>query len=249
MEPDNNLEVAPRALPQKTWIDRAQALFEVILLSGFVTSLLAALPFSVAGRSTRASLLTDVRMITGFLLFEAVLALALLMLVLRAHGETLKDFGLSLKSWRFDALLGLATVPLLFSLNLIVSVIFQVFFPRSVLEHNPLTGLIHTPKDLGLFVFAALVAGGIKEELQRAFILRRFQSHLGGAGIGLVLWSVVFGVGHYIQGAQGVVAAGLFGLIFGFVYLWRGSLIAPMMAHGAYDTIALLGAWFFGPHN
>jgi membrane protease YdiL (CAAX protease family) len=246
MEPDDNLEVAPPALPHKSWLDRLQALFEVVLLSGFVSSLLASLPFSFAGRSTRANLLTDVRLITGFLLVESVLAFALLLLILRAHGETLKDFGLSLNSWRLDSLLGMAVVPVLFALNLAVAAVFQVFFPRSFLEHNPLTGLIHTPKDLGLFIVAALIAGGFKEELQRAFILRRFQAHLGGARVGLVLWSFVFGIGHYVQGTQGVVAASLFGLIFGLVYLWRGSLIAPMVAHGAYDTIALLGAWFLG---
>ena len=91
---------------------------------------------------------------------------------------------------------------------------------------------------------AALFAGGVKEELQRAFVLVRFRDYLGGAKLGLVIWSVAFGAGHYLQGVQNAVAAGLFGLLFGAVYLARGSLVAPMVAHGAYDSLALLAYWF-----
>ena len=62
--------------------------------------------------------------------------------------------------------------------------------------------------------------------------------------LGLILWSFAFGAGHYLQGLQGAAAAGLFGLLFGIVYLARGSLVAPIVAHGSYDTAALLGYWF-----
>jgi membrane protease YdiL (CAAX protease family) len=248
MNMDVVLPAEPPAAPRKTWLDRVQALFEVLLLAGFASSILAALPFafSAAGRS---SLLASVRLMSMYLLLEAFITFVLLFLVMRAHGETLKGLGLSLMRWRFNALLGIAIIPVLFVLNFIVSVIFQAFFPRYVLEHNPLTELIHTPLDLVIFVTIALVAGGVKEELQRAFILRRFQAHLGGADLGLVLWSIAFGLGHYVQGTQGMVAAGTFGLILGIAYLARGNLIVPMVAHGAYDTIALLGYWYFTSHR
>jgi membrane protease YdiL (CAAX protease family) len=97
---------------------------------------------------------------------------------------------------------------------------------------------------LVLLIISVLIAGGIKEELQRAFILIRFRDHLGGARLGLVLWSIAFGAGHYVQGFQGMVIAGLFGLVFGTIYLLRGNLIAPMVSHGLYDMVALLGYWF-----
>ncbi len=63
--------------------------------------------------------------------------------------------------------------------------------------------------------------------------------------MGLVVWSIGFGAGHYVQGVQGVVTAALYGLIFGIVYLQSGSLIAPIVAHSAYDSLALLAYWFF----
>ena len=39
--------------------------------------------------------------------------------------------------------------------------------------------------------------------------------------------------------------ATIYGLIFGITYLVSGSLIAPIVAHGAYDAVALLAYWFF----
>jgi membrane protease YdiL (CAAX protease family) len=248
MELDENLLPEPPPLPQKTWVDRMQALFEVILLAGLASSLLAGLPFmfSPAGRE---SLLANVRAMSIYLLLEAAITFVLLLLVMKAHGETIQGLGLSWLRWRSDVILGLAIVPLLFTLNIVVSVIFQAFFPKLFLERNPLTDLIRGPGDLGLFIGTALIAGGIKEEVQRAFIVRRFQAYLGGANLGLVLWSVAFGIGHYVQGVQGMIAAGIFGLIFGIAYLARGNLIAPMVAHGAYDTLALLGYWLFSSHH
>ena len=234
-------------VPRKTWVDRFQALFEVILLSGLFSSLLAALPFALHS-GTRANLLTDIRILSGHILLEALITFVMLYLIMRAHGENLRGLGLRFDRWRSQVLVGLWVVPALFVTNIIIAAIFQAFFPEYFLDRNPLTDLIRKPQDLILFIIAALVAGGIKEEVQRAFVLNRFREYLGGAWLGLILWSVVFSLGHYIQGVQGMVAAGLFGLIFGIIYLARG-LLAPIVAHSCYDTLALLGYWFFLSHK
>jgi membrane protease YdiL (CAAX protease family) len=227
--------------PSKTWLERAQALLEVLLVSGLVSSLLASLPFVLAGRE--AGMLADLRLLVLYILLEAALTGILLAVILRAHGETLRDFGLAFHRWRPDVMLGLAIIPVLFLINALTSWIFMEFFPQHFQPHNPLTDLVHTVRDLAMFIGTALIAGGVKEEVQRSFILRRFQSHLGGAYLGLLLWSLAFGMGHSVQGPQAVVAASLFGLIFGIAYLSRGSLLVPMVAHGAYDAIALMGYW------
>jgi membrane protease YdiL (CAAX protease family) len=182
---------------------------------------------------------------SAYLLIESGITLVLLWLVLRAHKESLPGLGLTWLRWRSNLLLGLALVPFLFGVNIGISVIFQAYFPGLYLERNPLTDLVRSPQDLAIFIGTAWIAGGIKEELQRAFILRRFQSFLGGARVGLILWSLVFGFGHYVQGVQGVAAAALFGMIFGITYLVSGNLIVPIVAHGAYDTVALLSYWYF----
>jgi membrane protease YdiL (CAAX protease family) len=233
--------VLPQNTSQKTWIDRLYAVFEILFVSGLFSSILAAVllaPFGGTG------LLLNAKSTAIFLLTESLFTFLLLALLLRARRETLANLGLQWELWKPNVIAGLILVPLLFLINVIVAYIFQTYFPKYYLERNPLTEIIRTPQQLALFIFSALVAGGIKEELQRAFILDRFRRYLGGAGVGLILWSIAFGAGHYVQSIQGMVVAGIYGFIFGLIYLVSGNLIAPVVAHGAYDTLALLGYWF-----
>ncbi len=237
----------PESTPQprhRVWLDRLQALFEVLLMSGVFSSFVATLPLTFREHSSEA-LLRSVRTVSSFVLLEAGITFLLLALILKAHGETVAGLGLRFAGWRRQLILGIALVPGLFFLNGLVGSLFRVFLPRYFTERNPLMDIIHSPQGLILFILAALIAGGVKEELQRAFILTRFRQHLGGAWLGLILWSIAFGMGHYVQGFQGMVIAGLFGLAFGAVYLLTSNLIAPMASHGLYDTLALLGYWFF----
>jgi len=223
--------------------ERLQALFEVLLLSGIVSGLLAAVPISLLTESGE-DLLQNPRLVVGSLLLEASITLALLLAVLKAHRQSLGQIGLRATHWRADALIGILLIPLLLIVNVVVSELMRIYLPDHFIESNPLTEMIKTPGDLALFIICAVLVGGIKEELQRAFILKRFESHLGGAKLGLVLWSIAFGVGHYVQGLQGMVTAGILGLVFGIAFLIRGRLTAPMVAHGVYNAAALLGYWF-----
>jgi membrane protease YdiL (CAAX protease family) len=229
--------------PPKTWIYRFQAFFEVLLLSGLLSSFLATLLISVYHRRNVAFAMMEAKTICAFLLLEAGFTFFLLAVILRAHGETIGSLGLKWTRWKTNLLLGLALVPFLFIVNSIVTFVFRFYLPKYYIEQNPLIELIHTPQQLALFIFSALIAGGIKEEVQRAFILNRFRRYLGGAALGLVLWSLAFGFGHYLQGVQGISIAALYGFVFGIVYLRSGSLIAPIVAHGVYDSVALLAYW------
>jgi len=130
--------------------------------------------------------------------------------------------------------------------NLLIGYVFQNYLPQWRSESNPLLALVKTPLDLLVFLFIALVVGGIKEELQRAFILQRFRDDMGRPYIGLATWSLLFGYGHVIQGIDSATGATLFGLLFGFVYLWRKNLIAPMVAHSLYNSFVLIGYWCWG---
>ena len=233
----------PVYTPRTKWMERLQAIVEILLLSGlFSTPLAAAILSPFYGK--RVGLLTrDATMLCVFLLLEAGITLLILTVILKAHRETIGGLGLKRDRWKFNLLLGFALVPFFFLINAIAEHIFRVYLPRYNLEHNPLFEIIHSPGQLVFFIFSALIAGGVKEELQRAFVLTRFRRYLGGAWIGLVLWSFAFGAGHYVQGVPGITIATLYGFIFGIVYLLSGSLIAPIVSHGAYDTLALLAYW------
>jgi len=217
-------------------------------MSGVVSGVLAIVPFLLFRIKDTALLLKNASFISLYLLIDAGITFLILGAILRARRESLESLGLHWENWKRNILLGLALVPLLFLVNAFVAVFFKVFLPQFYLEKNPLTDSIQTPQQLALFILSALVAGGIREEVQRAFIINRFRGYLGGAGLGLVLWSLAFGLLHSVQHAQGIVVATSLGFSFGLMYLVTGSLVAPIIAHSAYDTLALLAYWFFSSH-
>jgi membrane protease YdiL (CAAX protease family) len=235
---------SPADEPRNPLIKKALALFEVLVVSGLLLRFLAFLPVALIKGMEARPVTNNVTTLSAFLLLESAITFIFLLIILRAHGETVRDLGLSAKHWKKYLLIGLALVPFLFLVNFTVAFVVHTCLPKYYIERNPLTEGINTPLQLALLIFSALIAGGIKEELQRAFILRRFSRYLGGAGFGLVVWSLAFGAQHYLQGLQGIAVAAILGLVFGAMYLLSNSLIAPICAHSAYDVLALLLYWF-----
>ncbi len=241
-------ESSPVEVPGKSWGDRLQAFIEVLLLSGLASTFLASLGLALFHIRSMERLLQDVRLLSLYLLAESVITLLLLAGMLKLHRESMASIGFCWANWKRNLVTGLALVPFLFMINGLVAILFKLYLPKYYMEDNPLIQNVHTPQQVALLIFSALIAGGFKEEMQRAFILNRFRNHLGGAGVGLVLWSLAFGAGHYVQGAQGVVIASLYGFLFGIMYLLSGSLVAPIAAHGAYDALAILAYWLLPTH-
>jgi CAAX protease family protein len=90
------------------------------------------------------------------------------------------------------------------------------------------------------FAVVVMVAGGVREEIQRGFILHRFQQYLGGGAVGLIIFSVVFGLGHIEQGIDAMLATALLGAAWGSIFLARGSIGAPMVSHALFNLAQLV---------
>ena len=235
----------PADSPRKPLIERFLALLEVLLVSGLISGFFTALLLSPFFGKDIGLITGSIETLSVFLLLESAITFFFLFILLRNHGETIGNLGLRTDRWKYHLLTGLAVVPLLFSIHFAVEFVFRTYLPEYYLEQNPLTEIIKTPQQLAFFTFLALFAGGLKEELQRAFILNRFRRYLGGAGVGLLVWSLAFGAGHYLQGMQGIVVATLFGLIFGAIYLLSRSMIAPIFAHCVFNLLELLQYYWF----
>jgi membrane protease YdiL (CAAX protease family) len=91
-----------------------------------------------------------------------------------------------------------------------------------------------------MFAMVAIVAGGIREELQRAFLLRRFEQHLGGPAVGVLVLSVAFGLAHQLQGWDVGITTGALGAFWAIVYLRRRSSVAPIVSHAGFNTLEIL---------
>jgi membrane protease YdiL (CAAX protease family) len=97
-----------------------------------------------------------------------------------------------------------------------------------------------------MFAVVAVIGGGVREEVQRAFILNRFERHLGGGWVGLGISSVVFGLGHIIQGYDVAVTTAVLGAFWGFVYLKRRSLAATVVSHSGFNAAEIFRYTLYG---
>ncbi len=107
---------------------------------------------------------------------------------------------------------------------------------RAQLERSPGVRIVIPASAAEMRVFAAVgVTAGICEELLcRGFVLW-YMSTLLPRGWAIVAAVAIFGIGHAYQGVRGVLMTTMVGGIAMAVYLWTGSLIAPMVMHATVD--------------
>lgn len=95
-----------------------------------------------------------------------------------------------------------------------------------------------------VWFLAAVFMGGFIEELQRLFIITRFERCFGTVGIviALAMESLLQGAGHAYQGPERSFIYIFVGLAFGLVYLRKRSAVEAMACHAVYDVFGLF--WF-----
>jgi membrane protease YdiL (CAAX protease family) len=232
----------PPVTPSISLSDRIVALLEVLICSDYPTQLAVAATLTALGY---APFSPDGRLHAGYVvamsLIDAVALVTLILLFLRSHGESPRDVFLGGRSVVVEAMRG---IPLMFFAFLIASVsllTIQRYMPSlHTVEQNPLQGLLARPRDAWLFALVVVVAGGIREEIQRAFLLHRFERWLGGGTVGVIVTSTAFGAGHLLQGVDATVVTGLLGAFWGLVYLRRRSSVAPIVSHAGFDLIQIV---------
>jgi membrane protease YdiL (CAAX protease family) len=82
-----------------------------------------------------------------------------------------------------------------------------------------------------LLVLLALIPVVLLEELLFRSLLLGGLSPLAPEIALLIGFGLVFGLFHSPQGIWGMIGAGLGGIIFGLLFLWQQSLLAPVVAH------------------
>jgi membrane protease YdiL (CAAX protease family) len=234
----------PRAPGQKPPLLAARlvALFEVLLCSDYPTQLALGATLNAAGFSpVKANGQLALGYVVTLSLVDTVLLLGLIALFLRSHGERLRDVFIGPRPIAGEARLGVTLTVAALAIGVAVLGAIQMAAPSlHNVAHNPLQDLIRGPRSAGIFALVVIVAGGVREEIQRAFVLHRFNVWLGGGAVGLVVGSIAFGAAHLVQGRDAALATGLLGVFWGIVYLRRGSVVAPMISHSGFNLLELL---------
>ncbi len=161
---------------------------------------------------------------------------------IKMRGASLSDFGVKpLRPLWLSLLLGIVGVVVAIVLSSVTTPLIEAHFGPT-----DLTALEGLEGNLGAYLFCLpfiwLFAAFGEEFFYRGFLMSGIAVILGGGRaawlIALVVQAVIFGLGHGYQDASGMIGAGLYGVVYGGLFLAaKRNIWAPMIAHGLLDTL------------
>lgn len=223
-------------------VQRLGAFVEVLLCSGFPSQLFLISVLAGFGMPLRTDSgdLSPPFVFTLSLL-DTVFVIGLVLFFLRAHRESPRAVLLGDRSLIREAILGITLIPVVFLGVLLILLVILMLAPQlHNVPRNPLEDMLTNRQDAVIFAVVVMIAGGVREEVQRGFILHRFSQYLGGGIVGIVVFSAAFGLGHIDQGIDAAIATGTLGAAWGALYLARRSIVAPMMSHAGFNLLQLV---------
>ena len=215
---------------------------EIILCSGFPTQLfLLAVMTSFGMRLHTADGHWSPVFVSVLSMLDTALVVGLVVIFLSSHGERPRDVLLGSRPRFREALIGIGLLPVVFFIAVMSLALLYLLAPQlHNVQRNPLEDMLQNRRDALIFGVVAMVAGGVREEIQRAFILHRFEGYLGGGVVGVLVYSVAFGLGHLDQGWDAAITVAVLGAIWGTIYLIRRSVIAPMVSHAGFNLAQVI---------
>lgn len=227
--------------PQPVWLDRQipklPAIAQVIAVSGFPTQILvAAILIIGVGMAPYTADGLSLQFIATVSFIDTALVALLILLFLRLSGEDSHTvfFGgrpIWPEFWR-----GLALVPVVFLIVTGIVAGLRYLAPwLNTVPENPLAAFMRNPFDAAIFAVVVVLAGGVREELQRGFILHRAEQKLGGAWAGNIVFGLIFGALHIDQGLDIALVIGLMGMGWGASFIRRRSVVAGMVNHAGFN--------------
>ena len=180
-------------------------------------------------------------------LIDTVALLSLIVMFIWRRGQHPRDVFFGHTQPVREIVVGAFSLPMVIVVVVSLTLIIRHFIPSlHNVPDNPLEGLVGGQANIWMFLLVVIVAGGVREELQRAFLLQRFRDDLGQPWLGLFITSLAFGMGHTLQGLDAAVITGALGAMWGTLYLTRGGALASMVSHSLFNSGELLRVFIAG---
>ena len=165
--------------------ERVSAIIEILICSGLPTQVLLitalrgfGMQMEQAGGGVNPTFLFTVA------LLDAAAVIGLVIVMLRVHGESPRDVLLGRVRLLREAVVGISMIPLAFALVIVILGLVLTYAPQlHNVARNPLEDMLRNRTDTMIFAVVVMVAGGVREEIQRGFILHRFGQYLGGGDV------------------------------------------------------------------
>lgn len=174
-----------------------------------------------------------------------LVVLIAIVLLLRLRNERFEAMGFSSRNWRIHLGVGLAIGLVMFvGLNVVLTSVMNSLIPHPASGASSVMSFFKESRNLLVWLPIGIFGGGLVEEMERIFVITRFEQWLGRPGLvmGIVLSSAIFGFGHLYQGLAAALSTACSGLVFALVFLRRRSAIEPVVAHAFSDVLAMIAA-------
>lgn len=214
------------------------ALAQALVVCGIPTQIVVGLGvFLMTGMAPMTGEGLSLEFIATVSFLDTALVSILIWVFLLSSGENSRDVFIGRRPPRAEIGRGLALVPLTF---LVVVGLITVVRAVAPWLHNvkvsPLEAFMRNPLDAAIFLVVVVLAGGVREELQRGFILHRFGQRLGGMWVGNLLFGLAFGLMHFDQGWDVALVIGVLGLAWGAFFIRRGSILVSVANHAGFNA-------------
>jgi uncharacterized protein len=219
---------------QDSALSRRMQLAELLVFLFLIAPSLA-FSFLVASAGTATFVLTAIATI-----LRDLALVCLIFYFVRRNGEPVARIGWSFRNWSQEVTLGLLLfVPVFYGAATIESALSHVGFST---PQKPLPSLVprRSPGELALAVILVIVVAFAEETMFRGYLILRLNATTRSLLAAVIVSTAVFSFGHGYEGSAGVATVGFMGLVFALVFVWRRSLIAPMVMHFLQDFIVIV---------
>lgn len=158
------------------------------------------------------------------------------------NGESRRAIGLKAQGWWREALLGVGLyIPYAMVIGGVSWCLMTLCGKRPTIPTIP-TFLQPTRDGLGytLAVVLLIVVAFSEEVVFRGYLMLRLKSVTGHMAWAIGVSAMLFALAHGYQSWISICAIVAIGLIFSLIYLWRRSLVAPMVIHFIQDFMAMI---------
>jgi len=209
-------------------------LIEVVIL------LLLLGPSLVPVRAALAALHVDFITLAASVMVRDLALLFLVLYLVWRNGEGLQSLGWNFAGRGSDFLWGLVLyVPITIGAGLL----------DQALQNIGLSAPTHPPAalapgngiaQLAMAAVLVVIVAISEETIFRGFLILRFQTLTRSTVAAVLISSGIFSLGHGYEGTAGVITVGVLGLVLAMIYLWRQSLLAPMVIHFLQDFVSIV---------
>ena len=165
---------------------------------------------------------------------------SLILFFLWRNGESVKALGWTFKhGWR-EVVLGIGLfIPLTFGAAWLEQLLQLAGFSAPATPQPSFLTAADTAQFILAFVLVVVVAVA-EETIFRGYLILRFGAITASRTVAILVSAVIFSLGHGYEGTSGVITVGMLGLVFALVYVWRKSLVAPVVMHFLQDFIGII---------